>query len=202
MDSRTRTIPLPSAQLLVTPRYHSAMRFAVMLALLAAAPISAQSDGRFAVSGVAVLHGFPGPTGGIGGVPAASVSASYRVGDGDRLGAFALLSPESETVPRFAALGSTWDVLIARNPSSPYVTAGVAVVRQTELERRFSCSSDDICFDEGAASRKGFVSAAAVLGGGTRFDLGRGGFIRTDVQLLAGPELIRPLLSVGGGVRL
>ena len=177
------------------------MRAVFLLALLVSTTVSAQTDGRVAISGSAVLHGVLGASG-LGGVPAGTVSASYRLGDGDRLGAFAFVSPESQGIPRLAAFGGTWDVLIARRPLGPYVTAGAAVVRQTELEREFPCSPDDFCFDEVFVDRRGFTSAVAVLGGGTRFDLGRGGFVRTDVQLLAGPELVRPLLSLGGGVRL
>lgn len=134
-------------------------------------------------------------------VPAATVSASYRTSDRDRLGAFAFLSPEGRGVPRLFAVGGTWDVLLARSPLGPYATLGIAGVRQTELEAP-PCSLEGGCFDEGGVDRSGFTSAAAVLGGGTRFDLGRGGFIRTDARVLAGLELVRPLLSIGGGVRL
>ena len=175
------------------------MRTVALLVLLASTTVSAQTDGRVTFSGSAVLQGALTAEG-AGYAPAGTASASYRLGDGDRLGAFVLLSPESVGIPGLVAVGGAWDVLITRTPFGPYVTAGVAVVRQAELEAVSSCSFDDFCFESGRV--KGFTSAAAVLGGGARFDLGRGGFVRTDVQVLAGPELVRPCLSLGGGVRL
>ena len=172
----------------------------LLLALVVVTSVPAQTDGRLSVSGSAVLHGLVG-AGGVGGVPAASLSGSYRLGEGDRLGAFVLVSPESQGIPQLAVVGGAWDVLIDRG-GGPYVTVGLAIARQRAVDIPLCSPEDDLCFDESGVDRRGFTALAAVLGGGVRFDLGRGAFVRTDLRLLAGPELVRPLLGVGGGVRL
>ena len=134
------------------------MRPVALLVLLASAAVSAQADGRVTLSGSAVLQGVLAAEG-AGYGPAGTASASYQLGDGDRLGAFVFLSPEYAGVPRLVAVGGAWEVLVTRSPLGPYVTAGAALVRQEELEADPACSLDDDCFGRGRV--KGFTSAAA-----------------------------------------
>lgn len=171
----------------------------LLLALLTAAGASAQPCARLAVSGSATAHTVLGGDG-VGVVPAAMTAASCQIGEGDRIGVFALVSPESSEAPRLVALGGTWDILVVRDPLGPYVTVGVAGVQQAGFEGPL-CRVEDGCV-EGPAPGGRFTTAATVLGGGTRFDLGRGAFVRTDIQVLAGTDLVRPLVSLGGGLRL
>ena len=138
------------------------MRVATLLVLLAATAASAQPGGRLSVSGSATLHGIIGG----GGVPAATAAASYRFGEGDRLGAFAFLSPEAQGVPRLAVVGGAWDILIERRPNSPYVTLGAAVAHQTELGAVAPCSPENFCFERDGLNTSRFTSRAIVLGAG------------------------------------
>ena len=180
------------------------MRAIALLALLATAATSAQPvSGRLTVSGSPVIHGVVSGTDAVA-VPAATIAVMYQPSDRDRVGAFAFFSPErggDRQASRLVALGATWEILLAESPFGPYVTVGAAGVHQSESEYP-PCPPEDGCFREGGVDLSGFTSAAAVLGGGSRFNVGRGAFIQADARALVGPELVRPLLSVGGGVRL
>ncbi len=176
---------------------------ATLLLLLATAAASAQTDGRLTVSGVYTGHAVIGANAGTIS-PGVTAAVAYRTSPGDRLGAFAFLSPETPYASRVVAVGGTWDVLLTRSVAGPYLTLGVAGMRQAESEDS-PCSIDDGCFRDSFVDRSAFTTAAVILGGGSRFSLGRRAFVQVDARVLnVGTDLYRarPLLSLGGGVRL
>lgn len=185
------------------PHSHHAMRLAVLLALLAGTASAQPVSGRLSVSGAPVFHAVISGTDAVA-VPAATAAVMYQAGGRDRVGVFALFSPErggDRQASRLVALGATWEILLTQGPSGLYATVGAAGVRQSESTYP-PCLDEEGCFREGGVDLSGFTSAAAVVGAGRRFDVGRGAFVQADARALVGTELVRPLLSVGGGIRL